>query len=184
MGRLPGRGPRKPSSVRLLRVLIDTNVLVSAVLFGGVPGAVLEAARSGAVAGLVSLHILGEFRDVLTRPRFGVDAGLTDALAEEIAGFCDVLRVESAGRAWTVDADDDPVVEAAVLGAADVVVTGDAHLLALTLRGLRFITPAALMAELEDRLSLSRMTTTWGCSAARWQGGSGRFARVVSPAAR
>lgn len=131
-----------------VRVLIDTNVLVSAVLFGGVPGIIVDAARTGSVTGAVSLHILGEFRDVLTRPRFGVEQGVADALAEEIASFCDVLAVECATRRWSADVDDDPVVEAAIVGNADVVVTGDAHLLALEVRGIRFTTPASVAARL------------------------------------
>ncbi|MDO8880500.1 MAG: putative toxin-antitoxin system toxin component, PIN family [Coriobacteriia bacterium] len=135
--------------MRPLRVLIDTNVLVSGVLFGGVPEDILDAARTGSIIGVVSLHILGEFRDVLTRPRFGVDIALADALAEEVADFCEVVAVERAAASWSRDADDDPVVEAAILAGADVVVTGDEHLLALELRAPRFVTPAALAAELD-----------------------------------
>lgn len=44
-----------------VRALIDTNVLVSALLFGGIPGQVVNAARDGRVDGIVSLHILAEF---------------------------------------------------------------------------------------------------------------------------
>ena len=129
------------------RVLIDTNVLVSAVLRGGVPGAILESVREGRMHGVVSLHILGEFRDVLTRPRFGVDAALADSLTEEIAGFCDVVAVERASGSWSEDADDDPVVDAAIRGRVDVLVTGDAHLLVLAVPGVRIVKPAALAAE-------------------------------------
>ncbi|MDP2300637.1 MAG: putative toxin-antitoxin system toxin component, PIN family [Coriobacteriia bacterium] len=135
--------------MRPLRVLIDTNVLVSGVLFGGVPGDILDAARTGPIIGIVSLHILGEFRDVLTRPRFGVDVALADSLAEEVAGFCEVVAVERASASWSRDADDDPVVEAALIAGADVVVTGDGHLLVLELQAPRFVTPGALAAELD-----------------------------------
>lgn len=127
-----------------LRVLFDTNVLISAVLFGGVPGSVLDAARRGEVSGFVSLHILGEFREVLMRPRFGVSEHLADALAEEIAGFCEVVAVERAEFAWSADPDDDPVVEAAVRAKIDVVVTGDTHLLGLEIPGVRFLAPSAV----------------------------------------
>lgn len=124
------------------RVLLDTNVLISAVLFGGVPERVVDAARRGAIRGVVSLHILGEFRDVLTRPRIGVDLDTADALAEEIAAFCSVQPVERAVTAWSSDPDDDPVVEAALAAGAQFVVTGDAHLLCMGIPGIRFITPA------------------------------------------
>jgi putative PIN family toxin of toxin-antitoxin system len=137
-----------PVSGPPLRVLVDTNVLVSAVLFGGVPQDILEAARGGSITGIVSLHILGEFREVLSRPRFGVDVTLADSLAEEIAGFCRVVPVERASGSWSRDADDDPVVEAAIRAGAHVVVTGDAHLLELELPGLEIVTPAALAVEL------------------------------------
>lgn len=126
------------------RVLIDTNVLISAVLRGGVPESILEAARGGQLRGFVSLHILVEFRDVITRPRFGVDLAPADALIEEIASFCEVVAVEHASESWSVDPDDDPVVETALRARADIVVTGDAHLLALDVRGVRFMRPAEL----------------------------------------
>jgi len=137
-----------------LRVLFDTNVLISAVLFGGVPGSVLDAARRGEVSGFVSLHILGEFREVLMRPRFGVSEHLADALAEEIAGFCEVMAVERAEVAWSADPDDDPVVEAAVRAEVDVVITGDTHLLDLEVSGVRFLAPsAAVLKRVSTRVS-------------------------------
>jgi putative PIN family toxin of toxin-antitoxin system len=134
--------------VTRVRALIDTNVLVSALLFGGVPGQALDAARDGRITGIVSLHILAELREVLTRPRFGLDVHLADALAEEIALFCEVVPIERASEAWCIDADDDPVVEAALSSKAQVVITGDAHLLSLKIAGVRFATAAEFMAEL------------------------------------
>lgn len=131
-----------------VRALIDTNVLVSALLFDGVPGQAVDAARDGRVDGIVSLHILAELREVLTRPRFGLDVHLADLLAEEIAQFCEVVPVERASGAWCIDADDDPVVEAARSAGAQVVVTGDAHLLSLRLAGVRFVNAAEFVAEL------------------------------------
>jgi putative PIN family toxin of toxin-antitoxin system len=135
------------------RVLIDTNVLVSGILFGGVPGQVVEAARDRRIRGVVSLHILGEMRDVLTRPRFGVDPGDADLLAEEIAEFCEVVPVELSQAAWSCDPDDDPVVEAALHARVDVVVTGDGHLLRLDSPDVHFLAPSAFLEMLaQERL--------------------------------
>lgn len=127
------------------RVLIDTNVLVSAVLFGGAPGRVVALARADRIQGVVSLHILSEFREVLMRDRFRVDIHLAEALAEEIATFCEVSPVERASAAWTLDPDDDPVVEAALGTGAQYVVTGDRHLLGLSLPGIDILTPAQFL---------------------------------------
>jgi len=133
------------------RVLLDTNVLVSALLFGGPPGRLLDAARSGQIEGVVSLHILGELRSVLTRPRFGFDRETADLIAEEIAEFCEVVPLERADAPWSVDPDDDPVVEAAMLARVSVVVTGDEHLLGLRLSGLRFVRPSTMLESLDER---------------------------------
>ena len=124
------------------RMSLDTNVLVSAVLFGGVPGEIVEAARSGEVAGVVSLHILGEFVDVVTRPRFGFDEDVALALAEEIASFCEVIPVESSAGSWVSDPADNPVVEAALIGGVTHIVTGDSRLLQVELEGISILPPA------------------------------------------
>lgn len=130
------------------RVLLDTNVLISAVFFGGVPEHILDEARGGTVDAVVSLHILAEFREVLTRPRFGIMRDVADALAEEIAGFCQVVAIERSSHAWSADPDDDPVVEAAISAGVAIVVTGDAHLLRLEIPGIRFMPPAEAVREL------------------------------------
>lgn len=132
-------------------MLIDTNVLVSAVLFGGLPARLLEAASAGRLEAVVSLHILGEFRDVLMRSRFGLSETVADALAEEIAEFSEVVAVERASDCWTADPGDDPVVEAALRGGVGFVVTGDVHLLVVEVLGLRFLTPRDLLVMLEEQ---------------------------------
>lgn len=130
-----------------LRILFDTNVLISAVLFGGVPGEIVDAARDGAIEGVVSLHILAEMREVLTRERFGVDEVVADALVEEIAESFEVAMVERASAGWSVGPDDDPVVEAALLSGVSHVVTGDRHLIGLGVaRDIRFVTPGEMLA--------------------------------------
>lgn len=121
---------------------MDTNVLISAVLFGGHPGRVLDAARTGVIEGVVSLHVLQEFRHVLSRPRFGLDLEAIDVIIEEIAAVCDVSPIERAIGSWSADPDDDPVIEAAIEARVHYVVTGDAHLLAMEWPGISFITPA------------------------------------------
>lgn len=127
------------------RVFIDTNVLVSGVVFAWAPSRVLDAARSGAIEGAVSLHVLSEFREVLMRPHFGVSEQIVDALVEEIVAFCEVSTVMAAASSLSADPDDDPVVEAALDCGAPWVVTGDAHLLALEVEGGRFVTPTELL---------------------------------------
>lgn len=133
-----------------LRLFLDTNVLVSAVLFAGVPGALVDAARQGRVEAVVSLHVLGEFIAVLTRPRFGVDEPTAMALAEEIALFAQVIPIMAASGTWVSDADDDPVIEAAIAGAATHVVTGDLRIHDVEIESLKVITPAEALRLVEQ----------------------------------
>lgn len=132
-----------------LRFFLDTNVLISAVLFGGVPGRLLDAVRDGRAEGVVSLHVLAEFVDVLTRPRFGVDEATAVALAEEIASFAEVVPLMVASGSWVVDKDDDPVVGAALMGRATHLVTGDSRIHEVAVDGVQVVTPVEALAVLE-----------------------------------
>ena len=127
------------------RVVLDSNVLISATRFRGVPGAVLDAARDGTIDGVVSLHILGEVRRVLVRPHLGYDQQEADGFAADLASFCDVLVTSAVPGAWCEDPDDDAIVQTAILGEASFVVTGDAHLLDLSVPRIRFVTPSELL---------------------------------------
>ena len=118
-------------------------------LFGGVPGRLVDAVRDGRVEGIVSLHVLGEFVGVLTRPRFGIDEGTAVALAEEIASFAEVVPLMVASGSWVADKNDDPVVEAALMGRATHLVTGDASIHEVAVEGVRVVTPADALRALD-----------------------------------
>lgn len=132
------------------RLFLDTNVLVSAVLFGGVPGRLVEAVRGGRADGVVSLHVLSEFVEVLTRPRFGFDEATAMVLAEEIASFTEVIPLMLASGTWVTDRDDDPVVEAALIGRATHLVTGDIRIHEAEIDGVQVVTPAEAVRLVEE----------------------------------
>ncbi len=132
------------------RVVLDTNVLVSAVLFGGEPGRVVDAVREGVFVGVTSLYILDEFRSVLVRPKFGVPPDLAEALALEIAGFTEVVAVERATTSWVDDPGDDPVVETAMRSGATHIVTGDQVLLRTSIPGVRVPAVETLLRILDE----------------------------------
>ncbi|MDX9980814.1 MAG: putative toxin-antitoxin system toxin component, PIN family [Lentisphaeria bacterium] len=50
-----------------MRVVLDTNVFISAVFFGGVPGKILDMWREGGIELLLSAEILAEYEDVARR---------------------------------------------------------------------------------------------------------------------
>ncbi len=124
-----------------LRVVLDTNVLVSGIAYpASVPGKIMAAWRHGSVEVLLSTYILDELRRVL--PRLAQHHGLTLA---EIDDFVDALsmQVEVIEPSPVVepelrDIDDQPVLgtllAALKTSGADYLITGDKDLLALAER--------------------------------------------------
>jgi len=130
------------------RVLLDTNVLVSAMLFGGKPRRCLEAVASGRVVLVSLVHIFQELMDVLSRPRLCADADDVAAFIEDLTDIADILPVAGAQHGVCRDADDEPVLLAAVLGKADMIVTGDRDLLELAHPPLPIVTVDAFLSRL------------------------------------
>jgi uncharacterized protein len=133
-----------------VRVVLDTNVLLSGFFFGGVPGRVLDAWREGRLALVLSAPILIEYREAGARleARYGgaefetfigllvMNSELVDAPADLPEQVCE-------------DADDDKFLAAALATGTRVVVSGDAALLRATgWNGIEVLRPRQLL----DRL--------------------------------
>ncbi len=131
------------------RVLLDTNVLVSAMLFGGKPRRCLEAVVAERVVLVSSVHIFQELADVLSRPRLRADADDVAAFIDELTRLADILPVTGSEHGACRDADDEPVLLAAILGKADVIVTGDRDLLGLADPPVRIVTVDAFVSIIE-----------------------------------
>ena len=113
------------------RAVLDTNVVVSALLFRGVASGLRDHWRSGRVRLLTSTETLGEVARVLRYPKFKLDADVVEAiLATEVSPWCDIVTVTASPPACR-DASDDKFLWCARDGKADVLVTGDPDLLAL-----------------------------------------------------
>lgn len=132
---------------QLLRLVLDTNVLVSASLrFGSTPWQAFVKAREEAVL-LASDETLAEFREVLLRDKFDrmVDRSLREGLIQEYADQCTIIPIPSPIRACR-DPRDDKFLAVAVHGGADAILTGDVDLLALhPFQGVGILTPAAYL---------------------------------------
>jgi uncharacterized protein len=135
------------------RVVLDTNVLISALLFGGTPREILHMIIAGVIDCSISSAILDELREVLQRPKFGFSAQQALSVVEELSDLCEVVSPSKRVYAVKNDPDDNRILECALQAKADVVVSGDAHLLALsTHEGVRILSPS-------DFLKQTRRTT-------------------------
>ncbi len=135
-----------------LRVVLDSNVYISAFLFGGHPRSILERMVSGRISGAVSTAILDEVRDVLQRPKFGLSDETIMALMAELQDLCEIVTPAEHVRAVKDDPDDNRILECALAAGASVIISGDSHLLALgQWRNIPIRSPADFVHEWEQK---------------------------------
>jgi len=126
-----------------LRVVLDTNILISAFIFpGGPPEAVYRLALEDRVELVTSRPLLVELGRVLTE-KFGWDSSRADEVVAQVARLGQVVRPTETVSEIAADPSDDRVLEAAAEGGAEVIVSGDRHLLRLGAWRAVHIEPAA-----------------------------------------
>lgn len=133
-----------------MRVVFDTNVLISAFVFpGGAPESAYRAALSGRVTLVTSPPLLVELARVLA-DKFGWEEAMVEAAVGQVARIGTVVRPRDTLSVIELDPDDDRVLEAAREGSADVIMSGDRHLLELgSWEAIRIVRVAELLEELE-----------------------------------
>ncbi len=133
-------------------VVLDTNVLVSALLFGGPPREILDMIVAGAVKCSLSLPILDELQDVLQRPKFGFSSPLAMAVVEDLSALCTIVNPLERISVISADADDDRILECALEARTGIIISGDAHLLDLrAYEGIRIMSPSEFLQMVQER---------------------------------
>ena len=114
-----------------MRVVLDTNVWVSGLLRPGLVTTVTDAAIAGRYQALISAVLLHELSAVLRRPRFAIPTEAIEPLLHEIHEACEMVEPTATLRVVREDPADNRVLECAMAGHADLIVSGDHHLLNL-----------------------------------------------------
>lgn len=119
-----------------MRIVADTNTVVSGLLWQGAPRRLLDLGRNQQITLVTSHALLAELAEVLGREKFAVRIHLAKlsakALVEDYAGIAQVIDSPALLRPVSRDADDDQVIDCALAARADIVVSGDSDLLTLT----------------------------------------------------
>jgi len=136
-----------------MRVVADTNIVVSGLLWRGTPRRILDAARDGIIELYTSPSLLEELEDVLRREKFAnrlESAGVT--IRELVDGYSALATVVDAQLIEPVilrDPDDDAVLACAIAADGERIVSGGNDLLDLgKYKGIRILTAADLLTEL------------------------------------
>jgi uncharacterized protein len=125
----------------MIRIVLDTNVIVSALVFGGVPRGVLELAEAGQCQLFYSKPIQTEVRRVLAEKFDWPQAMLQEALPV-LWAIGTLVSPRITLNAVPTDSDDNRILECAVEARAHAIVSGDRHLLDLRdYKSIPIVTP-------------------------------------------
>jgi len=140
-----GKQPKK------LKVVLDTNILVSAWLWEGNESKIVELIENGLVIGYTSLQLIQEFEKVMSYPKFRLSE---EEIASAIGYYQIILRTIEPKIVVNIICDDpadNRVLDCALSANVNAIITGDKHLLELgkfknitiltSTEFLKFITP-------------------------------------------
>ena len=113
-----------------MRVVFDTNVLVSALLKrGGVSAEAVELALIGRVRPLFDNRMIAEYQEVLKRPRFGFVTDVVQSFLEDFQAVGEMILEPTRYDRAVLDRSDLPFIEVAISGGANAIITGNAIVL-------------------------------------------------------
>lgn len=140
-----------------MRAVIDTNVLVSGLLWHGASHALIEQARIGALTLVSSPALLAELTDVIARAKFQATLARSDTdpaqMLAEVRLLAEIVDPPPLPTPVSRDPDDDAVLALAVAAQPDLIISGDRDLLTLGFHArIPIVTPADALARFSDWL--------------------------------
>jgi uncharacterized protein len=134
----------------MLRVVLDTNVVISAIISPGKPRELLEKGIYNQFCIVTTDLLLKELAAVLKRPKFKTSKEEIITIRIALTQSAQVVKVKSRFEAVREDPKDDMVLESAYDGQADLIVSGDRHLLKLeSFRGIKIVSVEELLKMLQ-----------------------------------
>lgn len=131
-------------------IVLDTNVIISAIVFGGVSREVLDLAIQQKVRLCISDPILDELQGVLRRTKFGYSSEQIRLISRNILSVSDLIETTQEVDVIKSDPADNAILDCAWSGNASFIVSGDNHLLRLKeFEGIKLVSPRQFL-ELEN----------------------------------
>ena len=114
----------------MVRVVIDTNVYISPIFWGGKPRMIIDLARDNKIQVIISEDIEQEILDKLTT-KFGLDSTDAGNVMTDFSTFTKPIKISNRIHVVKDDPDDDKFIECALECGAKFIISGDKHLLRL-----------------------------------------------------
>lgn len=114
-----------------MNIVCDTNVLISAIVFGGNAGQIIKYTSEGMIINYISPAIIKEFEDVLKRPKFAFSHNEISAIIQLFYETFEYIITSQLVVEIKDDPDDNRILETALAADADFIISGDKHLLQL-----------------------------------------------------
>lgn len=129
------------------KTVIDTNVFLSAIFFGGLPQAIVKMGEAKLIKVVTSNLLLLELEEKLIR-KFGSPRKDTEEILEKIRSFAEVIKITGKAKFAVADPKDHMVIETALSSGSSFIVTGDYHLLRIkNIKGLKILKPREFVEE-------------------------------------
>lgn len=114
---------------KIKSVVLDTNVLVSALLFRGETSRLVDLWKKGRIIPVITQETFEEFKDVLTYQKFSLnEKEIKTIIEEEILPFFEVVEVQKKIRRICRDSEDDKFISCALSASAEFLISGDKDL--------------------------------------------------------
>lgn len=138
-----------------MRIVADTNTVVSGLLWQGAPRKLIDAGRKGQITLVTSENLLAELAEVLAREKFATrirQAKISaKALVEDYATIAHVVVPAAMDKSVIRDPDDDEVVACALAAGAESIVSGDDDLLTIgEYQGIRILNATQALKKIAD----------------------------------
>ncbi|MBN1694508.1 putative toxin-antitoxin system toxin component, PIN family [candidate division WOR-3 bacterium] len=132
----------------MFKVVFDTNVLISAILFGGSPRKCLELAIEGEIELYISKEIISEIEGVLAREKFNIAEENIRYIISSLDSIAELVSPKIKLDIIKKDPQDNTLLECAIESEADFIISGDAHLLELSeFRKIKILKPADFLKQ-------------------------------------
>jgi len=135
-------------TLEVIRVVLDTNVLVSGLLFGGGPGKLVDFWKTGVIRLIMSRLMLDEFLRVLAYPKFQLsEEEIHYLLYVEVLPHLEMVEVHPGPILIPKDPSDDMFLHCAVAAGAKYIISGGRHLLRLkSHKRIKILSPAEFLS--------------------------------------